>query len=579
MIKKIVTLILIMVLVLNTSSCNINKDANYKNVDTNIGNKLHLKLYSDINIISKEIEHYKYNNDFIKVLKALDFNGVINVTGLGNSSDKIFSIHGQDENKAHRRYCVSREGDIIPELSYPNHHSSIPLKGGYIIRSKYDSYYKGKHHYGVFDLEGKKILNEEYGVRYRYSDDWWLFNNEKEWILFDKDFNKMISWQYIEAPLIVNEGPPFYKPRDRNVKQYEWDLEAIRNQRVINYNDFTNFDGKYILAYNGEKFGYIDTTGNQLTDFCYDGGYTFKGREYTSVAKRNDNNEYKWGLIDKNGNLIIDYIYDSPITGGYDGIFAANMNGDGYYINIKNETLLNNLKYDFTASFNSDGIAWVQKNNKWGLIYKNGTEVCPCIFDIKSDFNDGLAIVSYNNIVLLITYKDPSYYGYTYDDVNMSIKKLSKISEDEKFWDNLIIGFQDKISKNNWTEEDYVNDINYTTTYKNILPDAWYVTTAGIWYYFENDRETTKKGWFIDDRDGQTYYLDPKNGRMAVGWKEIDGDLYYFNESHANEPNWYEIGEGFYESYGKKIKAYGSMYRDEITPDGRQVDGNGRLIE
>ena len=109
-------------------------------------------------------------------------------------------------------------------------------------------------------------------------------------------------------------------------------------------------------------------------------------------------------------------------------------------------------------------------------------------------------------------------------------------------------------------------------------PDSWYRTQSGLWYYFENDRTTTKKGWFHDTRDDQWYYLDPITGIMAVGWTNIDGSMYYFNESHDNEPNWYEVGGGFYESYNKKVKAYGSMFCNEQTPDGQYVDEKGKLV-
>ena len=102
-------------------------------------------------------------------------------------------------------------------------------------------------------------------------------------------------------------------------------------------------------------------------------------------------------------------------------------------------------------------------------------------------------------------------------------------------------------------------------------PDSWYKTQSGLWYYFENDRTTTKKGWFTDKRDNQTYYLDPQTVIMAVGWTTINGSQYYFNESHNNEVNWYEIGGGFYESYNKKVKAYGSMYKNETTPNGKKL--------
>lgn len=109
--------------------------------------------------------------------------------------------------------------------------------------------------------------------------------------------------------------------------------------------------------------------------------------------------------------------------------------------------------------------------------------------------------------------------------------------------------------------------------------DAWYKTKSGLWYYFLEDGVTKATGWNVEKDDNQTYYLDPNTGVMAVGWTYIDGSWYYFNESHENEPNWYETGGGFYDSFGKKIKSYGSMFRDEMTPDGKRVDIFGKLVQ
>lgn len=71
----------------------------------------------------------------------------------------------------------------------------------------------------------------------------------------------------------------------------------------------------------------------------------------------------------------------------------------------------------------------------------------------------------------------------------------------------------------------------------------------------------------------------PDSGIMAVGWNKIDGDYYYFNELHTTNPNWYYLEyNDTWKSYGKIEKSYGSMYRNEVTPDGQYVDENGKLI-
>ena len=110
--------------------------------------------------------------------------------------------------------------------------------------------------------------------------------------------------------------------------------------------------------------------------------------------------------------------------------------------------------------------------------------------------------------------------------------------------------------------------------------NSWFKTNFGFWYYFINNRTETQKGWFDDPADGQRYYLDPtNNGVMLVGWQFIDGNWYYFNESHNNEVNWYDTGGGWYESLGKQVVAYGSLLRNGIARDGRSTDNDGKLKE
>lgn len=81
------------------------------------------------------------------------------------------------------------------------------------------------------------------------------------------------------------------------------------------------------------------------------------------------------------------------------------------------------------------------------------------------------------------------------------------------------------------------------------------------WFRFdENGRMLT--GWYYDSEAGHWYYLNPVSdgilGKMMTGWVIIDGAYYYFN------PN----------SDGGR----GRLYMNETTPDGYQVDGDGKWI-
>ena len=80
------------------------------------------------------------------------------------------------------------------------------------------------------------------------------------------------------------------------------------------------------------------------------------------------------------------------------------------------------------------------------------------------------------------------------------------------------------------------------------------------WYYFL-DSGYMATGWV--DLNGSKYYLFPGSdgwmGRMLTGWQWIDGYCYYFGTDSGNNE--------------------GHLYRNEKTPDGYQVDNEGRWIE
>lgn len=112
-------------------------------------------------------------------------------------------------------------------------------------------------------------------------------------------------------------------------------------------------------------------------------------------------------------------------------------------------------------------------------------------------------------------------------------------------------------------------------------PDG-YVMTGWVydyqlnsWYYMTVD-SGMKVGWYYDDQDHCTYYLDPETGAITTGWREIDGNWYYFTETSVS-PTWNfneEQGSWVYDLRSSH-KPYGSMYHNERTPDGYFVGEDG----
>ncbi len=118
---------------------------------------------------------------------------------------------------------------------------------------------------------------------------------------------------------------------------------------------------------------------------------------------------------------------------------------------------------------------------------------------------------------------------------------------------------------------------------------SWIKTESDMWY-FANDISdgelgALKTGWHDDSSDGRTYFLSLSDGHMLTGWMNIEnsdgmGRYYFATLEDTYKQNWFWntlIGRWLYDMLGDRT--YGSMYRNEVTPDGRRVDEKGLLIE
>ncbi len=103
----------------------------------------------------------------------------------------------------------------------------------------------------------------------------------------------------------------------------------------------------------------------------------------------------------------------------------------------------------------------------------------------------------------------------------------------------------------------------------NNKEDEWY-------YYSGRTRNTLKKGWHYDNYDKKWYYLDLDSGKMFKGWHLISGKWYFFTPQ-TSEKTW-ELGSDgeWYYLNNTNIRPLGSMYRNEVTPDGYRVNEDGQ---
>jgi len=94
------------------------------------------------------------------------------------------------------------------------------------------------------------------------------------------------------------------------------------------------------------------------------------------------------------------------------------------------------------------------------------------------------------------------------------------------------------------------------------MDSGWYHEASNnTWYYLSENHDgffgEMRTGWHFNSNDNKWYYLKHADGSMSVDWSSIGEKWYYFTKD-ADERH-----------------PYGSLYMNENTPDGYNVDSSG----
>ena len=124
-----------------------------------------------------------------------------------------------------------------------------------------------------------------------------------------------------------------------------------------------------------------------------------------------------------------------------------------------------------------------------------------------------------------------------------------------------------RIIKDQWINIKY-KDARQTCTYHfdaaGIMDYGWYMDAGGHWYYLKENQGADfgrlVMGWYYDAKDMKWYYLNQFTGGMATGWQKL-GEYWYF-----------------FSTGSQSGRPMGTLYVNEITPDGYMVDENGRWM-
>lgn len=114
-----------------------------------------------------------------------------------------------------------------------------------------------------------------------------------------------------------------------------------------------------------------------------------------------------------------------------------------------------------------------------------------------------------------------------------------------------------------------------------LIETGWFLDNDGSWYMLckeEGDNYGAMLcGWYFEIADGKWYFLNPADGRMLIGWQHINNKWYYLNERTDEQTYFGDNVNGWF--YNSAARPFGSMWCNEVTPDGYKVDTTGAWVQ
>ncbi len=222
-----------------------------------------------------------------------------------------------------------------------------------------------------------------------YDSNYNSFLVEKDGSLTPKFFG---GWGFERfATIYIMQGRPVMFDTDEGQVEYSYDAYTSYRHGACTLGTFTNetadvipvqqIDGyrsckgempAYEVSLVSEKYALFHLkTGELITDFIFD-DYGANGFIEGILPVKKDG---KWGYIDESGNMITDFIYDtSEVTPWVNNYMYSSLNnyiivrqGDLWgLIDIQGNIVIE-ITYDGISQVTPDGYVWVKEDNSWSL--------------------------------------------------------------------------------------------------------------------------------------------------------------------------------------------------------------------
>jgi hypothetical protein len=140
------------------------------------------------------------------------------------------------------------------------------------------------------------------------------------------------------------------------------------------------FDNGLALLKKGRFYGFLDTTGQDVSGFVYSNAFRFTEKNFGFVSL-----DGKWGVIDNKNNILVDFKYDdiesfttsqSAQTKMLIKVKSGKLFG---IIDIKKKTSTDIFYKDI--QYCGDDLFVVKRDKKWGIVNFNDEEIIPFDYD------------------------------------------------------------------------------------------------------------------------------------------------------------------------------------------------------
>lgn len=187
-------------------------------------------------------------------------------------------------------------------------------------------------------------------------------------------------------------------------------------------------EGLALVTENGNKYGFVDKTGEMVIPLVYD--YADNFSEGLALVRKGG----KYGWIDKTGKIVIPLEYDFAHSFS-EGLACVRKNRKYGFIDQTGKVVIA-LEYDYADSFFSEGLALVVKGGNSSFVNKIGKKVFALEDDIDScgPFIEGLARVERNRKCGFIDKTGKIVIALEYDYADSFTNGQVEVLKDGKFF-------------------------------------------------------------------------------------------------------------------------------------------------